>query len=287
MPFIEKPMKRAILLAHYDRDNIIDPYVIAAAEEYRRFADTLVLISVSTRVLPTELHGVVDHFIHRENVGYDFGSWRAGLEAIGTLSNFDEIICVNDSVYGPLFDLAPAINSSRHREADFWGMTISAQVQPHVQSWFFAMRSPVIQSETFRRFWAASAGDLPKDDIIAQREIGFSAALWAEGNRLAAVYDGREKPLASAAEMRDHRSWRSPLRSRRNLRKTRDKKAPFNPSELFYRRLWNAGVPYLKRRIFTANFYALDPIVVSTDLQQFSPRWAELIAVHRKRVERP
>lgn len=279
-------MKRAILLAHYDRDGIIDPYVIAAADAYRRFADTLALISVSIRVLPTELHGVVDHFVPRDNVGYDFGSWRAGLEAIGALSDFDEIICVNDSVYGPLFDLAPAITSPRHREADFWGMTISAQVRPHVQSWFFAMRPPVIQSETFRQFWADSAGDLPKDDIIAQREIGFSAALCDAGYHIAAVHDGRDRPLPSAAEKKKHCSWFSPLRTRRHLRKTQQKKSPFNPSELFYERLWEAGVPFLKRRIFTANFYGLDLSRMLADLGRLSPRWADLIANHRRRVER-
>ena len=279
-------MKRAILLAHYDRDGIVDPYVIAAAEAYRRFADTLVLISVSTRVLPTELHGVVDEFIQRENVGYDFGSWRTGLEAIGTLSQFDEIVCVNDSVYGPLFDLAPAMESPRHRDADFWGMTISAQVRPHVQSWFFAMRPRVIQSETFRRFWAASAGDLPKDDIIKQREIGFSAALSDAGYRIAAVHDGRERLVPSAAEKAKHWSWFSPLRTRRYVRKTRVRNGPFNPSELFYDRLWGSGVPFLKRRIFTANFYGLDLSRVLADLGRLSPRWADLIANHRRRVER-
>ena len=45
-------MKRAILLAHYDRDGIIDPYVIAAAEEYRRFADKLVLVRKVERETP-------------------------------------------------------------------------------------------------------------------------------------------------------------------------------------------------------------------------------------------
>jgi len=279
-------MKRAILLAHYDRDGIIDPYVIVAAKEYRRFADTLALISVSTRVLPTELHGVVDYFIPRDNVGYDFGSWRAGLETIGTLSDFDEIICVNDSVYGPLFDPAPAITSPQHRDADFWGMTISAQIEPHVQSWFFAMRPRVIQSETFRQFWAASAGDLPKDDIIKQREIGFSAALRDAEYRIAGVYDGRDSPLPSAAEKKKQWSWLSPLRTRRYCRKTRARKAPFNPSELFYDRLWESGVPFLKRRVFTTNFYGLSLPLVKAELRQLSPHWAELIVNHLHRIGR-
>ena len=75
-------MKRAILLAHYDRDGIIDPYVIAAAKEYRNFTDTLIVISVSAKTLQNDLSGIVDVFIPRENTGYDFGSWRAGLQAL-------------------------------------------------------------------------------------------------------------------------------------------------------------------------------------------------------------
>ncbi len=279
-------MKRAILLAHYDRDGIIDPYVIVAAKEYRRFADTLALISVSTRVLPTELHGVVDYFVPRENIGYDFGSWKAGLEAIGPPSDFDEIICVNDSVYGPLFDLAPAITSPQHRDADFWGMTISAAVEPHVQSWFFAMRSRVIQSESFKRFWDSCGSDLSKEQIIAQREIGFSKTLCDAGYHVAAAYDGRDALPATVAERKKHSAWFSPWRTRQHLRKSRAQKAPFNPSELFYERLWDAGVPFLKRRIFTANFYRLNLSRVLADLRRLSPRWADLIANHRRRVER-
>ncbi len=279
-------MKRAILLAHYDRDGIIDPYVIAAAEEYRRFADKLVLVSASAKVLPPELYSVVDEFVPRDNVGYDFGSWRAGLEAIGTVSDFDEIICVNDSVYGPLFDLAPAITSPQHRDADFWGMTISEQQQVHVQSWFFAVRSRVIESETYRNFWASVGGDLPKNQLIAQFEIGFSAALRDAGYHMAAVYDGRDKPLPTAAERKKHSSWTSPLRTQRYLRKTRLKKAPFNPSDLLYERLWGCGVPFLKRRIFKPNYYGLSLPLVQADIDGLSPRWAELIANHLRRVDR-
>lgn len=277
-------MKRAILLAHYDRDGIIDPYVIAAAEEYRRFADTLALVSVSARALPNELHPVVDHFVSRDNVGYDFGSWLAGLEALGSLVEYDEIICVNDSVYGPLFDLAPALACPRHRDADFWGMTLSSAFEPHVQSWFFAMRSPVIESEVFRQFWASCATDLPKEEIIAQREIGLSATLRDAGFHIAAVYDSRDQPLPTVTEKQKHYSWLSPLRTRRHYRKTRAKKAPFNPSELFYERLWASGVPFLKRRIFTTNFYGLSLPLVMADVRGVSPRWASLITDHLARL---
>lgn len=279
-------MNRAILLAHYDRDGIIDPYVIAAAHEYRRFANTLVLISVSTKTPPHELSSVVDIFIHRENVGYDFGSWRAGLRSLGSPTAFDEIICVNDSVYGPLFDVGPALESPRLAAADFWGMTVSEKPQRHVQSWFFAMRSPVIRSESFQAFWESCDQDLPKEDIIAQRELGLSRILQQSGFHLDGIHDGRDAPLATPLERNRHSSLWSPLRTWRHRRKTWPSRAPFNPSELFYARLWDSGVPYIKRRIFTENYYGLDLSQVQEDLQSLSPQWATLIDNHRRRTAR-
>lgn len=279
-------MKRAFLLAHFDRDGIIDPYVVAAAREYRRFADTLILISVSATTLPNDLVDIVDTFIPRENSGYDFGSWRAGLQALPDPFDFDEIVCVNDSVYGPLFDLAPALESPRVAEADFWGMTVSEMQTPHVQSWFFAMRSPVIRSEGFYTFWNSCGNDLPKEDIIAQRELGLSHAIRQSGFHMAGIFDARDTPLASPADRRKHSSLGAPLRTWRHRRKTWPSRAPFNPSELFYARLWDSGVPFIKRRIFTENYYGLDLSHVQTELHALSPQWASLINNHRQRLER-
>jgi lipopolysaccharide biosynthesis protein len=278
-------MKRAILLAHYDRDGIIDPYVIAAAKEYRNFTDTLIVISVSAKTLPNDLSGIVDVFIPRENTGYDFGSWRAGLQALPDPFDFDEIICVNDSVYGPLFDLAPALESPRVAAADFWGMTVSEMQTPHVQSWFFAMRSPVIRSEGFYTFWNSCGSDLPKEDIIAQRELGLTQAIRQSGFHIAGIFDARDTPLASPAERRKHSSLGAPLRTWRHRRKTWPSRAPFNPSELFYARLWDTGVPFIKRRIFTENYYGLDLLQVEAELNALSPQWASLIRNHRQRLD--
>jgi lipopolysaccharide biosynthesis protein len=278
-------MKRAILFAHYDRDGIIDPYVVAAAREYGRVADTLVLISVSTQTLPPDLSDTVDIFVPRKNIGYDFGSWRAGLQALARPTDFDEILFVNDSVYGPLFDLSPALESPRLATADFWGMTLSEKPERHVQSWFFGMRSPVIRSENFRTFWGSCDRDLPKEDIIAQRELGLSRVLQQSGFRMSGIHDGRDAPVATPSERSKHSSLWSPLRTWRHRRKTWPSRAPFNPSELFYARLWDSGVPFVKRRIFTENYYGLDLSQVEAELESLAPEWAVLIKNHRRRLE--
>ena len=99
-------MARALVFAHYDRDGLFDPYVIDALHAFRCCMDHVTVVSTSAQHLPAALVPLVDRFIARQNVGYDFCSWRAGLAALEPTEQFDEIICANDSVYGPLFDLA-------------------------------------------------------------------------------------------------------------------------------------------------------------------------------------
>lgn len=280
-------MNRAILLAHYDRDGIIDPYVIAAAREYRRFADTLVLISVSTKTLPRDVSEIVDVFIHRENIGYDFGSWKAGLLSLGDIDRFEEILFVNDSIYGPLFDLTPALNHTRTSRSDLWGMVRSEQHADHIQSWFFAARSSLIRSHAYSNFWGSAGEQFShKNEFIFRQEIGLSTSLRSAGFQIDAIYDSRDEPLAKPEEIRRHLSPWSPLRSMRHLRKSSPPYAPFNASELFYARLWDAGVPYIKRRIFTENYYGLDLRKVQAELETLSPDWAMLIRSHRQRMGR-
>ena len=50
---------------------------------------------------------------------------RIGLEALGPPDQFDEIVCANDSVYGPLFALDPAFADALVADADLWGMCLS------------------------------------------------------------------------------------------------------------------------------------------------------------------
>lgn len=277
-------MKRAIILAHYDRDGIVDPYVVAALAAYRRVCDTLVFVTVSAPSISREVDSLVDRAIIRENTGYDFGSWKAGLETLGRPDDFDEVVCVNDSVYGPLFDIAGALNSSAIRQADYWGMVLSEQESLHVQSWFFAMRSAVLRSSTFSEFWRTAGDDLPKEEVIRRREIGLTEAVRRAGHSIGAICDGRVAPQITWNDIADHVSLAEPGRSWRLVRKTLPWRAPFNPGELLYRRLWATGVPFLKRRLLHTNHYGLDLKRVSADLERISPEWHALITAHGHRT---
>ena len=283
-------MARALVFAHYDRDGLFDPYVVDALRTYRRVMDHVTVVSTSAQHLPAALAPLVDRFIARQNVGYDFCSWRAGLAALEPTEQFDEIICANDSVYGPLFDLAASLSDPRVADADLWGMCLSEQGTkrrgkiscPHIQSWFFGMRRPLIASQAFGDFWRSVVPLANKDDLIDRYEIGMTEHFATAGFRVAALYDARTAGPLSLREMWPHFSLQEPRQSWRYFRKSR--RMPHNPSELAFQRLLDAGVPFAKVSLFWVNHYGLNRGRILDEIGLTTPYDSQLIRAHQQRL---
>ncbi len=282
-----RAVRRAIVVAHFDPHGCFDPHVAHALAAYRPLAERIVLVSNAARSLPPLLRPLVDQFTPRANVGYDFGAWRDGLSGFRA-ADYDEVLCINDSVYGPLFDLRPALNDARVAEADLWGMVVSDQnlsrAAPrirHVQSWFLGMRRPLVESDAWATFWRETGQPATKRQIVEQFEIGFSARMAAAGFRIAGLYDASTAGPVRLREIWPHLSPREPGRSWRLVRKSR--RGPHNPAELVWWRLWEAGIPYLKVGIFRVNHYGLDRARVLADLRRRSDYPFGLIEQHLAR----
>ncbi len=283
-------MARAVVFVHYDLDGVFDDHVVHALRQYRRLADRLVVVSASARALSPQLEPIVDTFIPRDNVGYDFCSYRAGLESLGDVAVFDEVVCANDSVYGPLFDLAPAFSDPRIADADFWGMCLSNQglkrrgggPAPHLQSWFFAMRRPLLESSAYKTFWNSVVPLDRKEDIIDRYEVGMSQDFQEAGFRMAGLYDARLAGRFSFREMLPHLSLAAPGRSWRLYKKGH--RPRINPSELVWDRLIAAGVPFVKVGLFRVNYYGLNLRHVLRGLAAATPYVVGLIRRHLARV---
>jgi len=279
---------RAIVFAHFDREGGCDPHVVRALRQYRRCCDRLVFVSNGgPRKPPAEVAALVDDYLSRPNVGYDFCAWRDGLATLPR-GSFAEVICVNDSVYGPLADLEPVLSTPKILPADLWGMVVSEQpVSPgsrplrHVQTWFFAMRRRLLESDVYERFWAGVVPRSSKREVINHYEVGLSHAVEQAGMRVAGIYDAGLEPRVRLAELLPHVSLFEPRRSWRVLRKGR--RVPHNPSELVWWRLLEAGVPYVKVGLFRVNHYGLDLRRVMDALERRSRFDADLIRGHLAR----
>ena len=82
--------RRAIVLAHFDPHGRFDPHVTHAARAYRQLAARLVLVSNGGGRLPRDLAALVDDYLPRPNVGYDFGAWKDGLAMLDR-GGYDEV----------------------------------------------------------------------------------------------------------------------------------------------------------------------------------------------------
>ena len=175
-------MKRLAVLVHFDRDNCIDDYVYYYLAELKKIAEDIVFVTTSSidDTAVRHLQSLCSNVIVRENVGYDFMSYKVGLESCD-MSGYDEVLICNDSVYGPLFSLENVFKSMASVDCDFWGITHCLQFAYHIQSYFILFKKSALESSEFKIFWQRVENLESKDSIIFQYEIGLSQLLINSG----------------------------------------------------------------------------------------------------------
>src|SRR5262245_24150079 len=132
------------LFAHFDRDDVVDDHVLRYLRAIRACGFFVVVISTSNLndSWIARLRSVVHEVILRDNTGHDFGSWNLGLQHFGERIG-GRLLLANDSVYAPVGSLADSIRELTCVPADAYGMTMSAEIAPHLQSWFLLLNKPV------------------------------------------------------------------------------------------------------------------------------------------------
>ena len=177
-----KDIKRAIIFVHYDRDNRVDDYLYYYLKELQKNASHLVFVStakLSHNDIET-LSQYCSKVITRDNIGYDFMSYKVGLDSFDYQS-FDEIVICNDSVYGPFYPLKNLFTVMHNKKCDFWGITDNIDMGYHLQSYFLVVKKNVISSPVFQEFWDKVKVLKDKDSIIEKYEVGFTQALLKAG----------------------------------------------------------------------------------------------------------
>ena len=210
-------MARLAVMAHYDPDGDVATHTRRHIEALA--ADVAEVVVVSTADLgPAEAAWIGERatLVRRENFGYDFLSYATGLERAGDLSRFDEVIVCNDSFVGPLVPYRELFSAMAPRAVDFWGLTASRRVSPHVQSFFVAFRPWVVASRSFRQFWARMIPLSDRRQVILQYEVGLTRTLADAGFTWGSYFEETDEDRALAR--RRVRWWatrRVPLRPAR------------------------------------------------------------------------
>ena len=178
--------KRIAFFAHYDRDGIIDDYVIHYLRALMRVSECILFASDCELKAGEigKLDGIAELVFAKRHGEYDFGSWKRCFEAVNyDLSAWDEVIVANDSccVVHPIDEFFAKMDRI---PCDWWGPTWGQNVlagdkseKTHINSYFVVFRLPVLKSEDFLDFWRGVTKHDKKIDIIIAYELGLTKLL--------------------------------------------------------------------------------------------------------------
>lgn len=198
-------MKRAAIFAHYDKDAIIDDYVIFYLKALKEVCSKIIFVSCGT-LLNAErlkLDGIADYIIAETHNEYDFGSYKRGFIFLknNDIQEFDEIVFANDSCYGPFYPLKDIFSEMENGDTDFWGITKNNfgykkslrrlfVKRPHIQSYFFVVAKKVFLSNEFYDFMNGIKEENSKKAVISKYEIGLTELISSLGFKYDAYIKG-------------------------------------------------------------------------------------------------
>lgn len=255
-------MQDVCLFAHYDKDDKVDEYVVRYLKKIKELHFSIIFISTA-RLAEADverLRGDCSDVILRENTGLDFGSWAAALAKHGSDIQH-RLLLANDSVYGPIGNLATALDRMTRKPADFYGLVESFEISPHLQSWFLLFEPWVARHAAFRAILNQPFAEMTKTQIIENGEVDLSHRLVDAGFRYRALYMINEAGLTA-------------------------RRYAVNPMLLLWRELlFEGGVPFLKISLLRDNPLGVENSeTILQTVEQFDPQSCDLIKSHLART---
>jgi lipopolysaccharide biosynthesis protein len=285
------PLNRLCIFAHYDRDNLVDDYILYYLEGLKRVSSYMIFVSTS-RISESEISRVetiCDRVMLRDNVGYDFMSWQMGIKAIVSLADFDELVLCNDSVYGPIYPLSSIFDAMTQKDCDFWGMTDSYQIAYHLQSYFLVFKKNLALSRAFRDFWDSVSLQKSKDDVIRKYEVGMTQTFVSAGFRPCA-FAPSPSSLLQVLEIKAILALRSPFKAVRRVVKTLrggyQEQISLNPTFFLWKDLIvKRKMPFLKIGLLRDSGDRVNTRGYGDIIKKHSSYDTELIRKHLERVK--
>ncbi len=193
MRFItDKTVKRLAIYFFYDSNGIADEYNFYLLNNLKEHVNELFV--VCNGILSPEsrkrFSDVSDHLLVRENKGLDVWAYKEAMAFYGwkKLSEFDEVILLNFTIFGPLYPFKEMFDTMDAKDLDFWGITVwhtipfdpfgtvkYGYIPKHIQSHFMAYRKTLVSSYEFQQYW----DNIPEINTYAE-SIGFHEAIFTK-----------------------------------------------------------------------------------------------------------
>ena len=150
--------KRMAVYCFYDRDGIVDDYVVFFLRALRKTASKISCLvkGVLSESGRKALEGCTDEIIVIKKAGFDAWAYQRFVNGrLDEIREYDELIFCNNSFFGPLYPLEDVFREmdGRDEQSDFWGMTAQQRISEHLETYFMVFRKKAITSSVFADFF--------------------------------------------------------------------------------------------------------------------------------------
>lgn len=164
--------KRIAIYVIFDKDGILDGFRKYYLEQLRKVTDCIVAVVNGTLTAESreELEQLTDDFFVRENKGLLAYGWIEGIRHIGwdRLYEYDELLMLNDSFFGPFFPLEDMFDAMEKSDADFYGAMKNFEEKAYTQiagrpmkhghfrgsiCYFYVIKRRLLHSTEFKKYW--------------------------------------------------------------------------------------------------------------------------------------
>ena len=196
-------MKRVVLFAHFDKQNIIDPYVVIYLEELKKYSEIIFISDGDLAKLETEkIKDLCFDIIAKKHGEYDFGSYKKGFQLLQNkypqkFQEIDELLFVNDSCYliGNLKQIFA--DMEKKQDFDFWGLTddynnFHKDRVYYIGTFFITFRRSVFLESFFLNFIQQITKLSGHKEIVTKYEVGLSKILF-KNQKKSFAYFGVDK----------------------------------------------------------------------------------------------
>ena len=177
-------MKRLCIYLTYDKEKIIDKYIGYMLNELKTCAAQLVVVCNMREVVrgKRSLENYADEIFYRENSGFDAGGFKDALcNYLGwdKVYEYDELILVNDSIFGPFKPMKCIFAEMDNYKVDFWGLAAHGEcgeeIPKHIQTYFIVVRTKMLHDISFKMYWENMPFYTTFSEVVYQHEVKFTS----------------------------------------------------------------------------------------------------------------
>lgn len=183
-------LKKVLVFAHFHPLGILRKDTEILLCDLTSVFDKIIFVSTNINAdelvkIPRSVEAIV-----RENNGYDFYSYKIGIEKIFNSNiKYSQLTLMNSSFL--CVDTNKLINfyfSQLSKKFIFCGLTKSYEGFEHIQSYFMTFQKSLLENPAFQNWWRSMTPLNVRQDVVEKYEKGLSAFISSIGIDLNSVY---------------------------------------------------------------------------------------------------